>query len=199
MKESDKNRAIIAEAVARGWREPAYLSQLRQNPKVTLQKAGLTIPPSMEVVLLENTPTVINAILPPKGDMARYEARLQKAVQMLKDLPEDVEVRLHRDSATRSFIIIPEAPAHGGELTDAQLEQVVGGKGGSKSPPKIGTVNVTNAVNATNVATVAEGVTLVAGITGVAAVEEAAVATTAAGVAEVAGAVVAVVVPCFIS
>jgi hypothetical protein len=194
MKESDKNRAILAEAVARAWREPAYLSQLRQNPKATLQKAGASIPAGMDVVLLENTPTVINAILPPKGDMARYEARLQKAVKMLADLPEDIAVHLHRDSASRAYIVIPEAPAHGGELTDAQLEQVVGGKGGSKpAPPKVGTVNVTNAVNATNVATVAEGVT------GAVAVEEAAVATTVAGVAEVAGAVAAVVVPCFIS
>jgi len=199
MKESDKNRAIIAEAVARGWREPKYLSELRQNPKETLKKAGLTVPASMEVVLLENSPTVINAILPPKGDMARYEARMQKAVKMLAELPEDMEVHLHRDSAIRSYIVVPEAPAHGGELTDAQLEQVVGGKGGSSSAPKIGTVNVTNAVNVTNVATVAEGATIAVGVTGAVAVEEAAVATTVGGVAEVAGAVVAVVVPCFIS
>jgi hypothetical protein len=188
MKESDKNRAIIAEAVARGWREPAYLSQLRQNPKATLQKAGLTVPASMEVVLLENTATVINAILPPKGDMARYEARIQKAVQMLSDLPEDMEVRLHRDSAIRSYIVIPEAPAHGGELTDAQLEQVVGGKGSSKpKKPAVGTVNVSNAVNITNAVTIAEGVTVEVAV------------TTGVGVAEIAGAVVAVVVPCFIS
>src|ERR1700691_5131258 len=126
----------------------------------------------MEVVLLENTPTVINAILPPKGDMARYEARLQKATKMLAELPEDMEVRLHRDSAVRSFIVVPEPPAHGGELTDAQLEQVVGGKGGS-SAPSIGTVNVTNAVNVTNVATVAEGATIAVGVTGAVAVEEA--------------------------
>lgn len=193
MKESDKNRAILAEVVARGWREPAYLSKLRQNPKKVLQDAGATIPANMDVVLLENSPTVINAILPPMGDMGKYEARIQKAVQMLKNLPEDVEVHLHRDSAVRSYIVLPEAPAHGGELTDAQLEQVVGGKGGSKSAPKVGTVNVSNAVNATNVATVAEAAT------GAVAVEEAAVATTVGGVAEVAGAVVAVVVPCFIS
>lgn len=191
MKESDKHRAIIAETVARGWREPAFLSEFRQNPKMTLQKAGMDIPATMEVVVLENSPTVINAVLPPKGDMQRYEARMQKAVKMLADLPEDMEVHLHRDSAIRSFIIIPEAPSHGGELSDAQLEQVVGGKGSSPHKDVAVTVN--------NVATATQGVTLAVAVTGAAAVEEVAAVTTAAGVAEVAGAVVAVVVPCFIS
>jgi hypothetical protein len=194
MKESDKNRAILAEVVARGWREPAYLSQLRQNPKSVLEKAGATIPATMDVVLLENTPTVINAILPPMGDMSKYEARLQKATKMLKDLPEDMEVHLHRDSATRAYIVIPQRPADAGELTDAQLEQVVGGKGGHKAPPPppaVGVANVSNAVNVTNAINVVEGA--------VAAVEVDVAVTTTMGAAEVVAAVVAVVAPCFIS
>ena len=178
MKESDKNRAVLAEVVARSWRDQNYRGQLRQNPKLVLQQAGATIPSQLEVVLLENTPTVINAILPPMGDMGKYEARIQKAVQMLKDLPEDVEVHLHRDSATRAFIVLPEAPLHAGDLTDAQLEHVVGGKG---SAHKDVAVNVNNVVTMTQAAQTAVAV------------------TTEVGVAEVAGVVVAVVVPCFIS
>jgi len=191
MKESDKNRAILAEVVARSWREPQYRSKLRQNPKAVLTAAGATIPAGMDVVLLENSPTVINAILPPMGDMGRYEARIQKAVQMLKDLPEDVEVHLHRDSASRAYIVLPEVPVNAGDLTDAQLEQVVGGKGGSAPKDVAVTVN--------NVATATQGVTLAVAVTGGAVVEEVAVATTVGGVAEVAAAAVAVVVPCFIS
>jgi hypothetical protein len=192
MKESDKNRAILAEVVARSWREPQYRSKLRQNPKLVLQQAGAVIPPAMDVVLLENSPTVINAILPPMGQMGKYEARIQKAVQMLRELPEDVEVHLHRDSATRAYIVLPEAPVHAGDLTDAQLEQVVGGKGGGSAPKDV-------AVTVNNVATATQGVTLAVAVTGAAAVEEVAAVSTVAGVAEVAGAVVAVVVPCFIS
>jgi hypothetical protein len=192
MKESDKNRAILAEVVARSWREPQYRSKLRQNPKAVLTAAGATIPSGMDVVLLENTPTVINAILPPMGDMGRYEARIQKAVQMLKDLPEDVEVHLHRDSASRAYIVLPEVPVNAGDLTDAQLEQVVGGKGGSAPAKDV-------AVTVNNVATATQGVTLAVAVTGGAVVEEVAVATTVGGVAEVAAAAVAVVVPCFIS
>ena len=123
--------------------------------------------------------------------MGKCEAQIQKAVQMLKDLPEDVEVHLHRDSATRAFIVLPEAPVGAGDLTDAQLEHVVGGKGGSAPKDVAVTVN--------DVATATQGVTLAVAVTGAAAVEEVAVATTVGGVAEVAGAVVAVVVPCFIS
>jgi hypothetical protein len=186
MKESDKNRAILAEVVARGWREPAYLSKLRQNPKKVLEEAGCVIPAQMDVVLLENTSTVINAILPPMGDMGKYEARIQKAVQMLKDLPEDMAVHLHRDSATRAYIVIPEPPLHAGELTDAQLEQVVGGKG-SSTPHKDVQVNVNNVGNVTNAVNIAE----------VANVEVA--VSVGVGVTVVAAAVGAVVVPCFIS
>ncbi|HTQ75382.1 MAG TPA: nitrile hydratase subunit alpha [Burkholderiales bacterium] len=178
MKESDKNRAVLAEVVARSWKEPAYRSKLRQNPKLVLQQAGATIPSDLEVVLLENTPTIIHAILPPMGEMAKYEARIQKAVQMLKDLPEDMEVHLHRDSATRAFIVLPEAPVQAGDLTDAQLEQVVGGKGSSH---KDVAVNVNNVVTATQAVQTAVGV------------------TTEAAAAEVVAAVVAVVVPCFIT
>src|SRR5580704_8720439 len=107
MKENVKNRAIIAEVIARAWREHAYMSQLRQNPKNVLEQAGASIPPAMDVVLLENTPTLINVILPPPAQTAKYEARMQASAQLLKDLPEDMEVHLHRDSDARAFIVVP--------------------------------------------------------------------------------------------
>ena len=134
MKDSDRNRAVIAEVIARVWREPAFRDQLKKNPKQTLTQAGMTIAASMEVVVLENTPTVIHAVLPPKADMQRYASRLPKAVALLSDMPDTIEVRVHRDSAARSFLVIPAVPAavKTGELTDAQLEQVAGGKGAAR-------------------------------------------------------------------
>lgn len=185
MKESEKNRAILSEVVARAWREPPYLAKLRMNPKQVFEDAGVVIPKNMEIVLLENTQTLINAILPPKGDMSKYEARIQKAVHMLKDLPEDVAVHLHRDSAIRSFVVIPEAPTHGTELTDAQLEQVVGGKGSAKFQGSVATT--TTVATATNVVTNANVVQTIEGM------------TTELGAVEVLGVAVAVVAPCFIS
>ena len=78
MKESDKNRAVLAEVVARSWRDQKYRGQLRQNPKLVLQQAGASVPSQMEVVLLENTPTIINAILPPMGTWANARRRSRR-------------------------------------------------------------------------------------------------------------------------
>lgn len=193
MKDNDRNRAIIAEVIARVWREPAYRDQLKKNAKQVLQQAGMTIPANMEVVVLENTPTVVNAVLPPKADMQRFAPRIQKAVQLLSDMPDNLEVRVRRDSATRSFLVIPALPAQikPGELSDAQLEQVAGGKGGGK--PVTGVAAVQTAIGVTTAVAAAEAVTVTA------AAQDAVAVTTAAGVAEVAAAVAAVVAPCFIS
>ena len=210
MKESDKHRSIIAEVIAHAWRDPKYLGKLRQNPKLMLENAGVRIPQTLDVKLLENTPTLINVILPPLGEMDKYEARLQRAVQMLKDLPEDIEVQLHRDSATRAFIVIPLPPEHAGELSDRQLESVVGGKGftrmpkmvtptssipgaavptappGSNYDPSVA-VTTTNVIITSNVASQIE------------IASEIAIAGEIAGVGLLVGVVAAVVVPCFIS
>ena len=129
MTEGDRSRAIAAEVVARAWREPAYADQLKKNPKAVLVEAGIPIAESKEVVLLENTMTVFNAVLPAQEDAARYQAQLDKAVQMLPLLPAGVEVRINRDSATRTYFVLPMAPVTSGELSDADLEQVAGGKG----------------------------------------------------------------------
>ena len=187
MKDSDRNRAIIAEVIARVWREPAYRDQLKKSPKQTLQQAGMSIAANMEVVILENTPTVIHAVLPPKAEMQRFASRLPQAVALLTDMPDTIEVRVHRDSAARSFLVIPAMPAaiKTGELTDKQLEQVAGGK--------TGTAVHQTAVGVTSAVQTAEAVTTAA------AAQDAVAASTVAGVAEVAAAVAAVVAPCFIS
>jgi hypothetical protein len=163
MKDNDRNRAIIAEVIARVWREPAYRDQLKKNPKQTLQQAGMSIAADMEVVILENTPTVLHAVLPPRAEMERFASRLPRAVSLLTEMPDTVEVRVHRDSATRSYIVIPALPAaiKTGELTDAQLEQVAGGKG-HDSRVATTTLAVQTAVQATTTAVNAEGVTQVA-------------------------------------
>jgi hypothetical protein len=210
MKDSDKNRSIVAEVIARAWRDPAYFGKLRQNPKLMLENAGVQIPPALDVKLLENTPTLVNVILPPVGDMAKYEARLQQGVQMLKDLPEDVEVQLHRDSATRAFIVIPLPPERAGELSDRQLESVVGGKGFTRMPKMVTPTSsipgapVPNLPPGTNFdPSVAVTVNNVVISNNIAAQIDIASEIAAAGevvaVGLVVGVVAAVVVPCFIS
>jgi hypothetical protein len=183
MKNSDKNRAILAEVIARSWRERDYRAKFRQNPRAVLEQAGATIPAGMDVVLLENTPTVINAILPPIGDMAKYADKIQASVKLLNDMPDDVEVIVRRDSASRTFIVIPTVPFSTGDLTDTQLEQVVGGKGS----PFSDLVGVFSKISAPDVSVSTSNT----------AVQTTYTVSTAVLGAEIA--VAAVVVPCFIS
>jgi hypothetical protein len=187
MKDTDRNRAVLAEVVARAAREPAFRASLKQNPKQVMTQAGAEIAPNLQVVLLENTPTVLHAVLPPRTDMARFQPRFDAAVRRLYDMPDNVEVHIHRDSATRVFVVIPAAaaaPARG-EMTDQQLEQVAGGKTAAATVQTV--VGVTSAVQT------AEAVTTAA------AAQDAVAVSTAAAVAEVAAAVAAVVAPCFVS
>jgi hypothetical protein len=187
MKDTDRNRAVLAEVVARSSREPAFRDALKKNPKQVLTQAGAEIPANVEVVLLENTATVVHAVMPPRSDMARFQPRFDAAVKRLFDMPDDIEVRVHRDSATRVFVAIPAAAAAAprGEITDRQLEQVAGGKTAAAAHQTV--VGLTTAVQS------AEAVTTAA------AAQDAVAVSTVAGVAEVAAAVAAVVAPCFVS
>jgi nitrile hydratase alpha subunit len=185
MKDTDRNRAVLAEVIARSWRDPAFRASLKANPKQAVTAAGMQIPPNVEVVLLENTATIVHAVLPPRADMARYQARFDATVKKWFDMPDDLEIRVRRDSPQRIFVVIPAAPAKGtGALSDRQLEQVAGGGATATYQTVVG---VTTAVQT------AEAVTTAA------AAQDAVVASTVAGVAEVAAAVAAVVAPCFVS
>jgi hypothetical protein len=135
MTEVDRKRAIVAEIVAHAWKDQTYLTRLKKDPKTTLMQAGVSISPGTEVTYLENTPTVINAILPSAEDMPRYQARLDEAIKMLDFLPAGIEVRIHRDSTARTFFVMPAASKAAGELSDVELELVAGGKGGSSPAP----------------------------------------------------------------
>jgi hypothetical protein len=107
---SDKNRAILAEVIARTLREPQLRAELIRAPKPTLAEAGMEFSPAEKVVILENTPTLIHAILPSVAEQNKYKALIDQAV-------------------------IPPAAAETAstELSDEALEAVAGGKGGGGS------------------------------------------------------------------
>jgi hypothetical protein len=173
MKTSDKNRAILAEVIARAWRQPEFRDELKSGPKKTLKAAGMDIAPDMDVVVLENTPSTLYAVLPPLGDQNNYQSRLEKATKRISELPENLELRVVRDTPHKAHVIIPAVPAAvaTGQLSDASLEQVAGGKSST----------------ATNTNSVAEAETTTVEV------QTTATTTTVAAEVEV------VVVPCFIS
>jgi len=163
MKDTDRNRAVLAEVVARSWRDPAFRTSLKANPKQAVTAAGMQIPPNVEVVLLENTATIVHAVLPPRADMARYQSRFDATVKRWFDMPDELEIRIHRDSARRIFVVIPAAPARatGGQLSDRELEQVAGG---DTAVTVQNTVVVTTAFQSIEVATTDVAAVAVAGV-----------------------------------
>lgn len=130
MKGSDKNRAILAEVIAKSWRDDKFRGELKKSPKKTLQDAGMNVPADHEIVLLENKPNLVHAVLPARAEMAAHSGKFDRAVDQLRNLPDDIEVRVVRDTPKKSFVVLPAIPAAvaAGELSDAELEQVAGGK-----------------------------------------------------------------------
>ena len=153
MKASDKNRAILAESVARSWREPDFRQKLTSNPKDTLRESGMDIPDDHEVEVFENTSNLIHAVLPEMSQMDSHNAAFDTAVSNLRNLPENVEVRIMRDSEKKSHVVLPTVPAAAasGEMSDAELEQVAGGKASTATYEA--EVTVTTAVQTEEVVT----------------------------------------------
>jgi hypothetical protein len=133
---SDKNRAILAEVIARSLREPELRAELMRAPKPTLAAAGMEFSPAEKVVILENTPTLIHAILPSVAEQNKYKALIDQASAHITQLPEGIELRVLRDSANIVYAVIPPAAAETAstELSDEALEAVAGGKGGGSGP-----------------------------------------------------------------
>jgi hypothetical protein len=136
---SDKNRAILAEVIARTLREPELRAELLRAPKLTLAGAGMEFSPAEKVVILENTPTLIHAILPSVAEQNKYKALIDQASAHITELPEGTELRVLRDSANIVYAVIPPAAAETGstELSDEALEAVAGGKGGGGGPMSV--------------------------------------------------------------
>jgi selenocysteine lyase/cysteine desulfurase len=181
--QTDKNRAIVAEIVSRAAHDAQARAALKAAPRATLLEAGIELDPDEDVAILENTTTLINAILPQIALQDKFKPVLDGLAQRIMDFPEGIELRVVRQTAKKFYLALPamatDSPST--ELTDEALEAVAGGKGGGK------TSNVTVQTQVTTTTTVAE-------------VETAAAAVTSVGAAvEVAVAVAAVVVPCFIS
>lgn len=181
MKMSEKNRAVLAEAIARSWKDESFRRMLKSAPKKTLIAGGMEIPADMDVLVLENTPSIIYAVLPPVADQVQFQSKLDQALKRISNLPEAVELRIVRDTAHVSHVVIPAPPAAiaSGALSDEQLEQVAGGKSATS------TYQTQTGVTTSTVAAEVEA--------------EAVEVQTAATTTTVAAEVEAVVVPCFIS
>lgn len=132
-----------ARVVAHAWSDPEFRLRLLSDPVSALQEVD--VPPSGEVAVVENTPTVHNVVvctlcscypwsllgIPPtwykslqyRSSMVRDpRAALQ---EMGTELPEDVEIRVWDSSAEVRYLVLPERPAGTEGLDEVQLADLV--------------------------------------------------------------------------
>ena len=75
----EKGNLTFGKVVARTWTDPAFKAQLLADPLATLAAAGLSIPPGVNVKVVENTDKLIHLVLPPPvADSGLSELELEK-------------------------------------------------------------------------------------------------------------------------
>lgn len=152
MTDSDKNRVVLAEAVARAWQDDDFRKQLVAKPNETLTEAGMDIPDGVQIVVKENTPEITYVALLP-GDKLQHKDEIAGALE--KNLPlGDHEIRLVQNSKTKGHVIIPAKPPafEEGEMDMAEVASMAGGVGVSYHDVAANVEGVANAVGGTDVA-----------------------------------------------
>lgn len=140
----------VQDALDRIWSDEALRKRLLADPKPILKEFGLQLPDSVSVQIHENTPTLMNVVLPrkPEGGLSggddpvsktierawtdpTFKSRLladpkEAAAEMGVRVPETVSVKVWENTETVEHMILPMNPAVA-ELSDSDLEAVAGG------------------------------------------------------------------------
>ena len=149
----------VQEALDSIWRDESLKGRLLADPKPVLEGFGMEFSPGVSVQVHENTPSLINAVLPAKPATsvtlgaadpvsriveqawqdAAFKAKLlsdprEAAAECGLRLPESVELKVWENSATVEHLVLPLNPAES-ELSDADLEAVAGGSSGKGAQP----------------------------------------------------------------
>ena len=138
-------------------RDDAYRTKLIKQPKAALEEVlGEKIPDTLNIVTHENTPTRLNVVLDPTlmaqaaantGPAGPVEQVLKKAQadpafrkKLIADpraavydavgleIPKGLEVKVFENTADTIHLPIAAKPDPNAELSEAELEQVAGGK-----------------------------------------------------------------------
>jgi nitrile hydratase len=145
MYEQDIGPLNGAKVVARAWVDPEYKARLLENGTSGSAELGYKGPQGEHIVVVENTPTVHNAVvctlcscypwpllgLPPTWykDPA-YRARIVREprallAEMGLTLGDDVEIRVWDSSSEVRYFVLPERPAGAENLSEEELAALV--------------------------------------------------------------------------
>jgi nitrile hydratase len=137
--------ALGAKVVAKAWTDPAFKARLLADARAALDELGIGWDGATQLVVVENTPDVHNAIVctlcscyprpllgvPPSWYKSlAYRSRIvvePRAVlrEFGLELSQDVEVRVHDSTADMRYLILPMRPAGTELLTEQQLADLV--------------------------------------------------------------------------
>jgi hypothetical protein len=152
MNDSDKNRVVLAEAVARAWQDDDFRKKLLAEPTKTLVEAGMELDKGVKLEAHENTENVTYVVLLPGGKLD-HKDELVSALE--EALPLDGhEIRLVQNTDTLGHVVIPARPSEfeEGEMDAAEVAQMAGGVGVSYHDVAANVEGVANAVGGTDVA-----------------------------------------------
>lgn len=136
--------------------DPAFRSELKNNPKSVIKKIGLTLSDDINIIIHENTNQDFHFTLNHKGLVNPFEAKseiidtirkkadkdpdfrkhliknpLTAVSDFFKTLPENINIHIHENSKNTIHFVLPVITMpESDELTDTDLEAVAGGKGG---------------------------------------------------------------------
>jgi hypothetical protein len=135
--------------------DESFRAKAKKDPKAALESIGAKIPAGVSVKIYSNGPSEIHTVLPEKADVtalkkvdpnaakvfekawsdAKFKAELLKnPTQAIKaatnaKLPAGLKIVVHENTAKEMNFVLPYVPPKSGELSDADLEMVAGGKG----------------------------------------------------------------------
>ena len=138
--------AIGGKIVAKAWVDPEFKKKLLADPLETINASfELDITTPLDLVVLENTPTVHNVVvctlcscyprmllgIPPAWYKSiDYRARVVSEPRKVlaefgTHIPDDVEVRVSDSTADLRFLVLPYRPAGTEGLSEAELAALV--------------------------------------------------------------------------
>ncbi len=140
----DISPATGAQVVAKSWTDPDFRARLLADANAAVTEFGIDMG-SVELVAVENTPQVHNAIvctlcscyprallgLPPSWYKSRdYRSRVVREPRVVlaefgTELSDQVEVRVHDSTADMRYLVVPMRPEGTDGLSEQELADLV--------------------------------------------------------------------------